>query len=180
MTRCRKNEDENDKRMKIADLSEIKRMKITLVEKTFFLSFPSFWTPNFFRAFGAYFLIKSSEIHLKSVIFFSRAFGAHFPCKPLKYTWKETIFSRAFGTHFPYKTSEIHLKSAIFFARLRRAIKDILFAFSAKIAYGSIKISAKDENYFGQDEIDIMEKNEDENKKENMKMTNSLKNVRYC
>ena len=69
------------------------------------------------------------------------------------------------------------MKSAIFFARLRRAIKDILFAFSAKIAYGSLKISAKDENDFGQDEIDIMEKNEDENN-EKMKMTNSLKKMR--
>ena len=63
------------------------------------------------------------------------------------------------------------------FARLRRAIKDILFAFSAKIAYGSLKISAKDENDFGQDEIDIMEKNEDENN-EKMKMTSSLKKMR--
>ena len=52
-----------------------------------------------------------------------------------------------------------------------------MFAFSAKFAYGSIKISAKDENDFGQDEIDIMEKNEDENN-EKMKMTNSLKKMR--
>ena len=111
--------------------------------------------PIFFRAFGAYFLIKSSEIHLKSTNFF-RAPSARISLA---------------------KPSEIHLKSAIFFARLRRAIKDILFAFSAKIAYGSLKISAKDENDFGQDEIDIMEKNEDENN-EKMKMTNSLKKMR--
>ena len=106
----------------------------------------------------------------------------------------------------------------IFFTRLRRAIKDILFAFSSKIAYGSLRISAKDENSslgqkktalekvlffrapsvrykgyfvwifciktsakdendFGQDEIDIMEKNEDENN-EKMKMTSSLKKMR--
>ena len=64
-----------------------------------------------------------------------------------------------------------------FFARLRRAIKDILFAFSSTIAYGSLKISAKDEKDFGQDEIDIMEKNEDGNS-EKMKMTSSLKKMR--
>ena len=52
-----------------------------------------------------------------------------------------------------------------------------MFAFSAKIAYGSLKISAKDENDFGQDEIDIMEKNEDGNS-EKMKMTSSLKKMR--
>ena len=43
-----------------------------------------------------------------------------------------------------------------------------MLTFSAKIAYRSIKISAKNENDFGQDEIDIMEKMK-------MKMTNSLK-----
>ena len=65
----------------------------------------------------------------------------------------------------------------LFFSRLRRAVKAILFAFSAKFVYGSIKISAKDENDFGQDDIDIMEKNEDGNS-EKMKMTSSLKKMR--
>ena len=84
MTDCLKNEDENNKRMKITCLSEKKRMKITFARKKQLLSFPSFCTQKKIRAFGAYFLIKPSEIHLKSANFFRAPSARISLIKPLK------------------------------------------------------------------------------------------------